>query len=83
MKTVKELYNIYLTKSTFFCLLFHDLYGISLLRIDADNLLEPHEYCGVVVITTAQLHSSKPEISFCTGSKPVCSMSEIGDGEDL
>ena len=38
---------------------------------------------GVVVITTAQLHSTKPELRFCTGSYPAHSMSEICDGEDL
>ena len=35
---------------------------------------------GVVVITTAQLHSAKPELRFCAGSNGV---SEIRDGEDL
>ena len=39
--------------------------------------------CGVVVITTAQLHSSKSELRFCAGSYPACGMSEIRDGEDL
>ena len=38
---------------------------------------------GVVVITTAQLHSTKPELRFCTGSNPACSVLEIRDGEDL
>ena len=38
---------------------------------------------GVVVITTAQLHSTKSELRFCTGSNPARSMSEIHDGEDL
>ena len=38
---------------------------------------------GVVVITTAQLHSSKPEHRFCTGSNPARGVSEIRDGEDL
>ena len=38
---------------------------------------------GVVVITSAQLHSTKPELRFCTGSNPACSVSEIHDGEDL
>ena len=38
---------------------------------------------GVVVITTAQLHSTKPELRFCAGSNPARGMSEIGDGEDL
>ena len=34
-------------------------------------------------ITTAQLHSIKPEIRFCTDSNPACGASEICDGEDL
>ena len=36
------------------------------------------EYC-----TTAQLHSTKPELRFCAGSNPVCSMLETRDVEDL
>ena len=38
---------------------------------------------GVLVITTAQLHSTKPEIGFCAGSNPARGVSEIRDGEDL
>ena len=38
---------------------------------------------GVVVVTTAQLHSSMPELSFCAGSNPARGVSEIRDGEDL
>ena len=38
---------------------------------------------GVVVIITTQLHSTKPELRFCAGSKPARSVSEIRDGEDL
>ena len=38
---------------------------------------------GVVVITTAQLHSTKPALSFCAGSNPARSVSEINNGEDL
>ena len=38
---------------------------------------------GVMVITTAQLHSTKPELRFCTGSNHACDLSEICDGEDL
>ena len=38
---------------------------------------------GVVVITTAQLHSTKPEFRFCAGSNPARGVSEIRDGEDL
>ena len=37
----------------------------------------------VVVITTAQLHSTKPELRFCVGSNPAHSMLEIREGEDL
>ena len=38
---------------------------------------------GVVVITTAQLHSTKPEFRFCAGSNPASGVSEICNGEDL
>ena len=38
---------------------------------------------GAVVITTAQLHSTKPELRFCAGSNPAPGVSEIRDGEDL
>ena len=38
---------------------------------------------GVVVITTAQLHSTQPEIRFCAGSNPAHGMPQIRDGEDL
>ena len=33
--------------------------------------------------TTAQLHSTKPELRFCAGSNPARGVSEIRDGEDL
>ena len=39
--------------------------------------------CCALVITTAQLHSTKPELRFCTVSNPAHSMLEIGNGEDL
>ena len=38
---------------------------------------------GVVVITTAQLHSTKSELRFCAGLYPARGVSEIRDGEDL
>ena len=38
---------------------------------------------GVMVVTTAQLHSTKPELKFCAGSNPARGVSEIRDGEDL
>ena len=37
----------------------------------------------VVFITTAQLHSFKPELGFCAGSNPASGVSEICDDEDL
>ena len=38
---------------------------------------------GVVVITTAQLHSTKPELRLRAGSNPARGVSEIRDSEDL
>ena len=38
---------------------------------------------GVVIITTAQLHSTKPELRFCAGSNSAGGVLEIQDGEDL
>ena len=38
---------------------------------------------GVEVITTAQLHSTKPELRFCAGSNPTRGVSKIRDSEDL
>ena len=38
---------------------------------------------GVVVITTAQLYSTKPEPRFCTVSKPAHGVSKICDDESL
>ena len=38
---------------------------------------------GVVFITTAQLHSTKPELRFCAGSNPARGVSDIRDGENL
>ena len=38
---------------------------------------------GVVVMTTAQLHSTKPELRFCAGSNLAHGVSEICDGKDL
>ena len=30
-----------------------------------------------MIITTVQLHSTKPELRFCAGSNPACGMSEM------
>ena len=38
---------------------------------------------GVVVITTAQLPSTKAELRFCTGSNPAQGVPEIRNGKDL
>ena len=38
---------------------------------------------GAVVITSAQLHSTKYELRFCAGSNPARGVSEICDGENL
>ena len=40
-------------------------------------------HLDVVVISTAQLHSTKHELRFCVGSNPACGVSEICNGEDL
>ena len=40
-------------------------------------------HCGVVVITTTQLHLTKPELRFCSRSNPTRGVSKIRDGEDL
>ena len=42
-----------------------------------------HLRCGVVVITTAQLHSIKPELRFCADLYPALGVSKNCDGEDL
>ena len=39
--------------------------------------------CRVVVIKTAYLHSTKPDLKFCESSNPACDVSEIYDGENL
>ena len=47
------------------------------------SLLNKRFLRGVLVITTAQLHSTKPELRFCAGLNPARGVSEICDGEDL
>ena len=47
----------------------------------------PHHVCQILpqptFITTAQLHSTKPELRFSAGSNPARGVSEIRVGEDL
>ena len=38
---------------------------------------------GVLIVIIAQLHSTKPELTFCAGLNPARDMSEISDGENL
>ena len=38
---------------------------------------------GVVVMTTAQLQSTKAELGLCARSNPACGVLEICDGDDL
>ena len=38
---------------------------------------------GVVLITTTQLHPSKPKLKFCAGSYPARGLPKIRDGEVL
>ena len=52
-------------------------------RTPATSVLHLCHWCrGVAVITTTQIHSAKPEFSFCAGSNPVRGVSEIYDGEN-
>ena len=37
----------------------------------------------MLVISSAQLHSTKPELRFCAGSNPDRGVSDIRDGEDF
>ena len=46
-------------------------------------LIPDNWHCGVVDIATAQFHSTKPELRFCVGCNPACSISEIRDCQDL
>ena len=48
--------------------------------------LSSNWHCGVVVITTAQINSRKPEFRFCTGlnaAPDVWEISKICNSEDL
>ena len=51
-------------------------------RVNPHSIVAPWRH-GVVVVTTAQLHSTKPGLRFCAGSNPARGVSEIRDGEDL
>ena len=57
--------------------------SIKIFNISLSFLLICNRHHGLVVITTAQLHSIKPKIRFCVGSNPACGVSQICNGEDL
>ena len=50
---------------------------------DINTLIYGAVVPSVVVITTSQLNSTKPEFRLCAGSNPACGVSEIRDGKDL
>ena len=52
-------------------------------QVDKKNQKAVLWLLGVVFITTAQLHSLKPELRFCVGSNPAREVSRICDGEDI
>ena len=61
---------------------YHNLFQLSQ-SFSIITIFFNHWRRGVVVITAAQLHSTKPELRFCAGSNPARGVSEIRDGEDL
>ena len=56
---------------------------IGFMSIKVESWCRGEWHRGVVIITTAQLHSTKSKLRFYAGSNPVRSVSEIRDGEDL
>ena len=54
-------------------MLMPDIYSVVVTSLNKLVLPSHHKlkqhlwFCGVVVITTAQLHLTKPELRFCTG----------------
>ena len=61
------------------------LFRLRLIRLKSKSFVQnvANRRRGVVVVTSAQLHSAKPELRFCAGSNPARGVSEIYDGEDL
>ena len=52
--------------------------------VNFESLLHVSQWCcGVVIITTAQLHSAKSKLRFYSGSNPVQGVSEIWDDKNL
>ena len=63
----------FFVETTIWCNLF-EIIDQSVIKIN---------HLGIAVILTAQLHSSKPELVFYTGSNPARGVSKIRDGENL
>ena len=60
------------------------LLNFELVDIFPENSYKVASWCrGVMVITTAQLHSTKAEHRFRAGSNPACGLSKIREGEDF
>ena len=77
--------NIFFTKRSlfFFIIVKRQPKTRSSLIYNTSARHERHECDGVVIITTTQLHSTKPELRCCAGSNPARGVSEIRDVEDL
>ena len=60
-----------------------DLHQHDLLHLGLPDLLHVPISRGVVVITTAQIHSTKPKFRICAGLNPACGVLDILDDEDL
>ena len=67
------------------------IHAVFVLLVFWTEMLSPHTLwktynkmgLHIVVITTAQPHSAKPELRFNAGSNPALGVSEIRDGEDF
>ena len=60
------------------------MYGVIIIHVVVnDNKLSGKTPIHLLVITTAQLHSTKSELLFCAGSSPARGVLEIHYGVDL
>ena len=60
-----------------------DKFQVKLIILNVSAKFSKNSISSVVVITAAQLHSTKPQLRFCAGSNPARGVSEICDVEDL
>ena len=59
------------------------MYSLNLLNFVFVVVFDVFRRRGVVAITAAQLHSTKPELGFCAGSNPARGVLKIRHVEDL